>query len=43
VAPRDAGVLAAVAALLLATSALASLAPALRAARSDPAATLRDE
>jgi putative ABC transport system permease protein len=43
VAPRDLGVLAAVAALLLATSALASLLPALRAARSDPAVTLRDE
>jgi putative ABC transport system permease protein len=43
VAPRDASVLAGVALVLLVTGAFASLVPALRAARSDPAAALRDE
>ena len=43
VSPRDLGVLGGVTVLLLAISAAASLVPALRAARLDPMAALRDE
>lgn len=43
VAPRDPTSLGAAAALLLAVSAVASLIPALRAVRVDPASTLREE
>jgi putative ABC transport system permease protein len=41
--PRDPAILAAVAAVLLATSVVASAVPALRAARVDPNRALRDE
>jgi ABC-type antimicrobial peptide transport system permease subunit len=43
VAPRDPAVLGTVCAVLLATGVLASLVPAIRAARVDPAAALRSE
>ena len=41
--PRDPGVLAGVAAVLVATAVVACIVPAFRAASIDPAAVLRDE